>query len=166
MLSPDVAGRGLGVEYLIAVGSNRGDRAQAIAAAAALLPASVRLLRSAPLLETAAVGGPRHSGWFLNGAWVVETSFGPHHLLWHLLAIEQRLGRSRGERDGPRRIDLDLILAREHWQVDSAYLRLPHPRCHQRAFVLQPAACIAGDWLHPILGLSIATLWQQLQETA
>ncbi|TVR12513.1 MAG: 2-amino-4-hydroxy-6-hydroxymethyldihydropteridine diphosphokinase [Planctomycetota bacterium] len=152
------------MEYVIAVGSNRGDRAAMIATAAAMLPPQIRRVRSAPLVETEAVGGPSHSGPFLNGAWVVETRFGPHHLLWHLLALEQRLGRSRGEPDAPRGIDLDLICAKSFWQVESPFLTLPHPRCHLRPFVLQPIACIAGDWQHPILGVSFAALWHQIQE--
>lgn len=153
------------MHYLIAVGSNLGDRHQALRRARELLPAGVRPRAVAPVLATPAFGGPRHSGPFLNTAWVVESAFGPHHLLWHLLHIEQLMGRARSQDHGPRRIDLDLLMAERPMLIDDAFLQLPHPRLHQRYFVLAPAVAIAGAWRHPVMGNTLQTLFQRLESS-
>jgi 2-amino-4-hydroxy-6-hydroxymethyldihydropteridine diphosphokinase len=84
-----------------------------------------------------------------------------------LLEIEILLGRIRTEKWGNRTIDLDLIFCRraggdiEIFQSD--ILTLPHPEMHCRSFVLEPAAEIAGDWLHPILKKNIRELWTEMK---
>lgn len=153
------------MRYLVAIGSNQGDRLAYLQRARQSLPAQISCCCCSPVFESPALGGPLLNPDFLNAAWILETSYGPHHLLYHLLSIEQRLGRVRSQVQGPRRIDLDLILAESGEVLDSSYLRLPHPQAHLRRFVLAPACCIAGDWQHPILGLSLAQLYDQCPES-
>lgn len=147
------------MQYAIAIGSNRGDRRRSLSAAAAAVQASgqVRIERAATLHDTAPVGGPPGQGAFLNGAWIVATRLGPHALLHHLQTVETRLGRVRSVRNGPRTIDLDLLLTADGQVVNSAVLRLPHPALHRRSFVLAPLVEIAGEWWHPLLNCTIAT---------
>ena len=143
--------------YLIAIGSNRGDRHAQLGAAAAALAATgeVHVQRWSPVIETAPVGGPPNQQPYLNGAWIVTSGLGPHSLLARIQRIEQELGRVRTVACGPRTIDLDLIMREDGLVVNSAVLTLPHPRWCERDFVRIPILAIAHDWpvvqaaLHP-----------------
>jgi 2-amino-4-hydroxy-6-hydroxymethyldihydropteridine diphosphokinase len=98
----------------------------------------VAVIRVSELRETDPVGivdQPR----FLNGAVALETALAPRELLETLLRIERELGRVRGERWGPRTIDLDLLLYGDE-VVDEPGLTVPHPRLHERRFALEPIA--------------------------
>lgn len=153
------------MRYAIAVGSNRGDRAAQIAAAAAYLEADaqVRVVARAPVVETAPVGGPGGQGAYLNTAWIVDTDLGPHQLLHRLQVIETALGRSRTVHWGSRTIDLDLLLSDPPHIVASGVLSLPHPRMADRPFVLEPLVAVAPQWRHPVLGLTVVDLFSRLQ---
>src|SRR4051812_38905221 len=119
---------------IIALGSNLGDRAYNLRRAIDALP--IRVVRVSPFLETEPVDAP--PPMFLNAVVLGHTHLGPHALLHELLALEQRLGRPRrGIRNEPRVIDLDLI-AHGATRIRTAELTLPHPRAHQRDFVMQP----------------------------
>jgi len=135
--------------YAVAIGANRGARAQTFAQAEMLLEADglCRISARSALHRTAPLGGPAGQGDYLNGAWLVASGLGPHQLLHRLQAIETRLGRVRTVRWGPRTIDLDLLLRQDGLRVDSPVLSLPHPHLAQRAFVLTPLSEIAGAWL-------------------
>lgn len=126
----------------IGLGSNLGDREAQIAAALELLrqEEGVELVAVSTLRLTDPVGyldQPR----FLNGAVLLETSLGARELLERLLAIERSLGRERepGRRDGPRTIDLDLLVFGVE-TIEEPGLQVPHPRLAERKFALEPLA--------------------------
>src|SRR5437899_1175855 len=126
----------------VALGSNLGDRWETLAAAVRRLRAEpgLRVLAVSRFYETAPVGCPPGSGDFLNAAAAVETARSPEDLLQLLLSIERQFGRVRPAGDtvkGPRTLDLDLVLHGDR-VLNTPDLALPHPRMHQRAFVLAP----------------------------
>ena len=126
----------------VALGSNLGDREATLHGAVAALAAEpgIEVVAVSRLRETDPVGyvdQPR----FLNGAAELETSLGAPDLLGRLLAVERRFGRSREgvPAQGPRTLDLDLLLYGDA-EIDEPGLRVPHPRMHERGFVLEPLA--------------------------
>jgi 2-amino-4-hydroxy-6-hydroxymethyldihydropteridine diphosphokinase len=126
----------------VALGANLGDRERTIRAALAELDAAegVEVVAVSTLAETDPVGDvdqPR----FLNGAVALETTLAPRALLELLLAVEARFGRRREgvPAQGPRTLDLDLLLY-EAAEIEEPGLRIPHPRLHERRFVLEPLA--------------------------
>lgn len=126
----------------VALGANLGDRERTIRAALAELDAApgVRVTGVSSLRETEPVGYLDQPP-FLNGAAELETSLEPRALLELLLALERRFGREREgvPPQGPRTLDLDLLLV-ESAEIDEPGLTIPHPRLHERAFVLEPLA--------------------------
>jgi 2-amino-4-hydroxy-6-hydroxymethyldihydropteridine diphosphokinase len=125
----------------IGLGSNLGDRAANLQAALAALEehGDIRVLRCSSMHETAPVGGPPGQGPYLNAAAELATDLSAPELLARLLSIEQRLGRVRTVRGGPRTLDLDLLLYRDQ-VIDEPGLSVPHPRMWERDFVLRPLA--------------------------
>ncbi len=147
---------------LVALGSNISPRRRTLAAGVAELAAlpGTAVLAVSELRETDPVECAAGAPVFVNGACLLETELSPRELLDALLAIERRHGRVRDAADArhaPRTLDLDLIL---HGSavLDEPGLTLPHPRAHERLFVLQPAAEIAPELIHPLLGASLAQL--------
>ena len=130
----------------IALGSNLGAREQYLANARALLRAlpGSRLLAETAIEETAPLG-PASQGNYLNQMIALETSLTPEGLLDHLLRIERLLGRERGEKWGPRTIDLDIVRF-GHQIVDSERLTLPHPELSNRDFWQRELIELRGDW--------------------
>ena len=124
----------------VALGANLGDREATLRAALAELDAAhgVDVVAISSLADTDPVGyldQPR----FLNGAAALETSLAPRELLELLLTVERRFGRQRERvpEQGPRTLDLDVLLY-ESAEIDEPGLRIPHPRLHERRFVLEP----------------------------
>lgn len=136
----------------IALGSNLGDRRAHVERAIEEIGAlsGVRVVAASCLIETDPIGGPAGQSSYLNGALVLETTLGPGALLRALQQIEFAHGRDRsgGVRNAPRTLDLDLLVHGDE-VVESAALCLPHPRMHERAFVLEPLAEIAPDLVVP-----------------
>jgi 2-amino-4-hydroxy-6-hydroxymethyldihydropteridine diphosphokinase len=149
----------------IALGANLGERAKTLSRAITVLRdrTDVRVVDVSSFIETEPVGGPAGQPCYLNGAAMLETSLAPCEVLKVLLNIEHELGRDRSspERNQPRVIDLDVLLFDDKI-VDEAELKIPHPRMHERLFVLQPLAEIASGWLHPILNKRVDTLLAEL----
>ena len=124
----------------VGLGANLGDREASIRSAAELIGA----IRLSPVIETEPWGyadQPR----FLNAVAELDTDLPPRALLDRLLAVERELGRERsGPRYGPREIDLDLLLYGDE-RIDEPGLEIPHPRLHERAFVLEPLAALVPE---------------------
>jgi 2-amino-4-hydroxy-6-hydroxymethyldihydropteridine diphosphokinase len=134
----------------LSLGSNLGDRAVNLRAALAQLDAAGRLLAVSALYETQPVDVPNQS-WFLNCVAAIETEKTPRELLQLALQIEAAMGRLRMRNQGPRNIDIDLVLFGDR-VVDEPGLKIPHPAMQQRRFVLEPLVEIAPEVRHPELG--------------
>ena len=145
----------MGAAFL-GLGSNLGGREENLERALRLLQArGFRLTRRSAVYETEPVGGPPQADYLnlaAGGDWQGE----PEALLAACLSVEAEMGRVRLERFGPRRIDVDLLLFGD--LVRTGALELPHPRLHERRFVLLPLAEIAPGAVHPVLGASVAEL--------
>ncbi len=150
---------------LVALGSNDGPRRTTLRAAARELRDLARgEVRLSPFYVTRPVGMAAGARSVLNAACTFDTNLEPEVLLTALLELETRFGRTRASRrepSGDRTLDLDLLLLGAHIGSTPA-LTLPHPRLHERAFVLVPACDIAPDWTHPALGRTLRELLLEL----
>lgn len=147
----------------IALGSNMGDRDLNLLRAVAEIGRipGTRITALSSFYDTEPVGGVEQEN-FLNAVARIETVLFPHELLEELQRIETAIfGRTRDVRWGPRTMDLDLLLYNDTVQ-ESDTLTIPHPRLHQRRFVLEPLTEIAPDLVHPRLGATIDKLLKKL----
>ena len=152
-----VAGRLAKVhQAYLGLGSNLGDRLANLRAGLEDIEVRAGPVCSSLAYETHPVGIVDQPA-FLNAACRVETRLSPSDLLGVMLATEAALGRVRSVRGGPRTLDLDLLLY-DDLIVEEPGLIIPHPRMHERAFVLVPLAEIAPHALDPVSGLSAQQL--------
>ena len=133
----------------LALGTNLGNRLVNLNAAISSLTPQMNVKKKSPVYETPPWGFADQPA-FLNQVVKVETYEGPERLLKHLKRLETALGRVPNFQNGPRLIDID-ILFYDDVMLDTAQLVIPHPRLHERAFVLVPLADIAPDLVHPAL---------------
>ena len=149
----------------LGLGSNLGDRTAALLEAVRLLEArGFHPTEHSSTWQTEPVGGPPQ-GWFLNAVVAGETSLGPEELLQACLDTEREMGRVRAEKNGPRLIDVDILLFGE-MRCEGPGLVIPHPRLHERLFVLEPLHEIAPTLRHPVLGLTVAELRECCPDTS
>lgn len=148
----------------LSFGSNLGDRLQFLKEAIRKTGGSekVSVEKVSPIYETQPVGY-EDQRWFLNLVVGIQTSLEPVPLLQFLLSIEDQMGRKREREWGRRNIDLDILLYDER-VVDSAQLTIPHPRMHERRFVLTPLAQIAPGLLHPLLKKKVEELVKSCED--
>lgn len=148
----------------LGLGSNLGDREGFLAAGLdALRAQGIALARVSALYETEPVGGPPQ-GPYLNLVAVGETALGPDEVLAAARRAEEAAGRQRSVPNGPRTLDVDLLFHGEAVREDAS-LVLPHPRLHERRFVLVPLSEVAPEWRHPVLGLTASELLARCPDT-
>lgn len=147
----------------LALGANLGDRAHNLQDALARLAPFVYITRASSVYETEPVG-VREQPLFLNMVIAGTTALSPVDLLRCLKKIEIAMGRTEGIRFGPRPIDIDILFYDRLIELSPA-LTIPHPRLHERAFVLIPLAEIAPDLVHPRLRLRVRDLLARLDST-
>ena len=143
----------------IGLGSNLGDRLEHLFTAVRLLAAvpGVQVRQLAPIIMTEPIGGPAGQEPYLNSVVEIDTQLEPLALLDRCQAIERQLGRMPSEHWAPRPIDLDLLVYDDR-VVNDPRLMIPHPRLHERWFVLEPFAQLAPALIHPTTRRSIAEL--------
>ena len=140
----------------LSLGSNLGDRHRNLGKAIELLSEKVHMEAISSTYETEPVGYDDQP-YFLNAVCRVSTSLEPRRILLLAKEIEARLGREPAFRNGPRVIDIDILLY-DSQVMDTPDLTIPHPRLTQRAFVLAPLAELAPDLVHPVKGKRISEL--------
>jgi 2-amino-4-hydroxy-6-hydroxymethyldihydropteridine diphosphokinase len=148
---------------LIALGSNLGDRLENVRAGLGGIRGAdhVEVVAVSPLYETAPVGGPENQGPYLNAALSLHTTLGAAELLALLHRIETGRERERTVHWGPRTLDLDLLVHGD-LVTDAPGLHVPHPRMHERRFVMVPVCDVAPNVVHPVLGRTMHELLTEL----
>lgn len=166
------------IRAFLGLGSNLGDRIGQIHKAITLLGShsAIEVVETACLYETEPVsivpvmsttGMPVAPDWFINTAVTIDTELSPQDLLDACLAIEKQLGRerstnlSKAQGYSSRTLDID-ILFYDTQVIRDAYLTIPHPHLHERAFVLAPLLELCPDYRHPALGKTIRELYEKL----
>lgn len=149
----------------IGLGSNLGERATTLMKAVQMLDdlPGIDVHRISQFIETNPVG-PSEQGKYLNAAAEIETTLSPQKLLSVMHEVEEALGRDRSaeKRWGPRTCDLDMLLFGTVI-INTPEVTVPHPRLHQRLFVLHAMVEIAADVVHPVLGKTMQELLEELE---
>lgn len=146
----------------LGAGSNLGDRVSLLNEAAdrlARIPGIVFRSKS-NVYETAPVDS--EGGKFLNAVWEIQTELSPRELLSNLLSVESAMGRVRTRRNDARPIDLDILLYDERI-IEEQGLSVPHPRMHERWFVLKPLSDLASGLRHPAKNKTVADMLKEVK---
>ena len=148
----------------IGIGSNLGEKLENCRRAIEAIGSDARnrLVRCSRLYRTEPVGKTEQE-WFINGVAAVETTMGPRELLDFLLSVEKEMGRARKERWGPRIIDLDILFYVDQ-VLNEEGLQIPHPRIHERRFVLVPLMDIAPGLIHLVFHRTVSQILGELNE--
>ena len=141
----------------LSLGSNLGDREENLRTAIARLTDFGNVAAVSSFYETEPVDVPAQQPWFLNCAVKFETEKMPRQLMSAILTLEQGMGRQRRQNKSPRTVDIDVLLFGSSI-IELPSLTVPHPRMHQRRFVLEPLAEIAPDTRHPVFKRAIREL--------
>lgn len=150
--------------FHLGLGSNVGDRVRALGEAVERLRAAgLPIDRVSSVWETEPVGEAAGANWFLNVAASGETTLGPEPVLEICRSIEHAMGRERAVPGGPRLIDIDLLMLGDA-VVSLPGCEVPHPRMHQRRFVLEPLREIEPHAMNPVLGLSVERLLERVDD--
>ncbi|HVS82673.1 MAG TPA: 2-amino-4-hydroxy-6-hydroxymethyldihydropteridine diphosphokinase [Pyrinomonadaceae bacterium] len=150
----------------VALGSNLGDRAgNLLLAVRGMMHAALSVTCLSSVYETQPVSEVEQQPFLNMVAELGNPLPAPEQVMARLLRIEYALGRIRDVKDGPRTIDLDLLLYGD-LKSDTEFLKLPHPRLHERRFVLEPLAEIAPRVLHPTLKRTAAELLESVEDRA
>ena len=154
---------------IIALGANLpshiGTPAQSLRAAqAAMEERRINITSKAGIWLSAPVPYTTDQEWYHNSVVAVETEKPPQALLDDLLDIEQEFGRVRSIKNAPRILDLDLIAYNDQIVRDGTRLIVPHPRMHERLFVLKPLEEISDKWVHPKTGQNVAEMIQSIND--
>lgn len=146
------------MRYFLSLGSNLGNKRENLRRALDALKkaAPVKVVRASSIFSTQPVGKAAQP-WFINQVIEVETPLSPDALLCLAKRVERDLGRRGALRNGPRTIDIDILLAGNR-VISAPRLVIPHPRMAERKFVLIPLKEIAPEAVHPVLGVEIAEL--------
>jgi len=147
-------------QVYLGLGTNLGERMVNLAQALSLLPPAVTVLRCSPVYETPPWGFADQPA-FLNMVCEVESDLQPLALLERLKALEEKMGREKTVRYGPRLIDLDILFYADLVYKDDR-LEIPHPRLAERAFVLAPLADLAPEFRHPLTHQTIRAMVAQV----
>ncbi|MFW3332936.1 2-amino-4-hydroxy-6-hydroxymethyldihydropteridine diphosphokinase [Aerococcus viridans] len=152
------------LDVLIALGSNIQPRLDHLKNAVTAFKQNeeIKVVATSPIYETVPKGYLDQED-FLNMVMHVQTDLTAADILAFCQSIEQDQKRVRTIKNGPRTIDVDILLINEEI-IDTSDLLVPHPRMHERAFVLCPAADIVGSWQVPILGQTVVSLRNQLPQ--
>ena len=146
-------------DVYLGIGSNLGERKENINKALEYISQRMRIEKKSSIYDTEPVGNVNQAR-FLNMVIYVKTSIPANTLLFLLKGIESKMGRLPGPPNGPRIIDIDILLYGNQ-VIDTPDLKVPHPRMLERAFVIVPLAEIAPDLVHPVQKKTI----QEIRET-
>ena len=154
---------------LIALGANLpsdyGSPADTLQAAMHVLDMKgVEVLKSSRIWLSAPVPFDPEQDWYHNSVIAVETDLPASDLLDLMIGVEEEFGRVRTVKNAPRLLDLDLIAYNDKVIKEGDRLIVPHPRGHERLFVLSPLQEISPDWVHPVTGQNIEEMIQALPE--
>jgi 2-amino-4-hydroxy-6-hydroxymethyldihydropteridine diphosphokinase len=151
------------VDVFLLLGSNLGDRHLYLRRATEQIENEIApVLKSSSVYETQS-WGKKEAPDYLNQVITIQTDISAHKLLQKLLNIETMLGRKRGEKWGPRTIDIDILFYGDA-VINEPRLHVPHPELHKRRFTLEPLAEIAPAMVHPVLNKNILQIKSELKD--